>query len=120
MESEKSGQLTASDLTPKSLFQTIMQPIKAGLVVCMGDGFSGIVGAGMMGRLRVTSMPPHSSQHYQEYSMHTSDIRVLCSHYRGSLLLSADSSGCWMLHALVAPLAIDAVTSSSSITAGTR
>ncbi len=39
----------------------------------------------------------------QEYVPHTKDVAALALHHEGSLLLSADTGGTWMLHLLLPP-----------------
>lgn len=46
------------------LFHCCVQ-MRAGLVVAQGEGYGAIVGAGLMGRIRVTSLQPQSVNHFQ-------------------------------------------------------
>lgn len=46
--------------------------------------------------------------------MHMADVRMLVGHFRGRLVVTGDASGFWMLHALVAPAAFEAMAKGSS------
>ncbi|GAX76809.1 hypothetical protein CEUSTIGMA_g4255.t1 [Chlamydomonas eustigma] len=92
----------SSELSLTSMFGSIMAPNRAciALMECLSQ-WRAIVGAEMLGRARVCSLPPKSNSHYQEYSLHNMEITSMVSHRDGRILFTGDSSGCWKMHALM-------------------
>ncbi|KAL6745192.1 hypothetical protein V8C86DRAFT_3035790 [Haematococcus lacustris] len=101
VEGPAAGAASLTELHLQASLLGIMHPVPGCLVAACSPGSSVLVGAGIMGRLRVAPLPPRSPAHYQEYCLHTSEVRVLRAHYQGRVVLSADDSGCWMLSVLV-------------------
>ncbi|GAX82923.1 hypothetical protein CEUSTIGMA_g10350.t1 [Chlamydomonas eustigma] len=92
----------SSDLSTLSIYTSVMSPSRAclALMECTGH-WRAIVGAEMLGRARVCTLPPKSNSHFQEYSLHHVEITSMVSHRDGRILFTGDSSGCWKMHALI-------------------
>ncbi len=90
------------DLRIRSFFNSIMTTNRAGLALLEnGKEWTALVGAEMLGRARVCSLPPRSNGHYQEYSLHAVEISAVAAHRNGRLLFTADVAGCWKMFAVV-------------------
>jgi hypothetical protein len=44
----------------------------------------------------------------QEFCLHTAEICVVKAHHQGRFILTADSAGTWMIHALLPPVQYEA------------